>query len=268
MAVAGAPTISGIVRVDEDLTVTPPTWSPTPDSTSIHWYADGQVIRGETGRRLHLDQDMIRKRITVRMTALLEGYTASKVASKPTVPVAAGHIDVTRSPTLSGVTRLGRTLTVNPGTYDPADAQVTYAWLRNGHPISGATETTYELAEADLGKRISVQVQLRHTGYQTRTLTLATAGVVTTVPDLRVTATGKPGRAIVNLRVTAPGVDAPGGKATVRIGQREVTGKVVDGRLRVVLDDLPAGTRTVKVSYTGTQVILPGRARTTVRIPR
>ncbi len=268
MSVTGTPTISGIVRVDEDLTVDPATWSPTPDSTSIRWYADDKVISGETGRRLHLGQDLIRKRITVRMTAVLEGYTASKVTSQPTVPVAAGHIDVVKPFTLGGVPRLGRTLTVTPGTYDPANSDVTYTWLRNGRPVSAVTGRTYELGEADLGKQISVQVKLSHTGYQTRTITLDTDGVVRTVPDLRVSATGKSERAVVTLRVAAPGVASPGGKATVQIGQQQVTGRVVDGRLRVVLDDLAPGSRTVKVSYAGTAVILPGRARTTVRVLR
>ncbi len=42
----------------------------------------------------------------------------------------------------------------------------------------------------------------------------------------------------------------------------------MDGRLRVVLDDLPVGTHTVRVTYDGTGAILPGRATTTVRVPR
>ncbi len=81
-------------------------------------------------------------------------------------------------------------------------------------------------------------------------------------------ADGQPGRAVVRLRVTAPGVSAPGGRATVRIGRDQVTGRVVDGRLKVVLDGLAAGTHTVRVSYAGTAVIRSSRTTTTVKVPR
>jgi surface antigen len=268
MRSTSAPAITGTPQVDEDLTLEPGTWSPAPDRTVIHWYADGVAIPGANGRRLHLDQDTIRQRISVQMTAVLDGYRNAKSQSEETAPVAAGHIDVTTPFTLSGTPRLGHTLTVTPGTVDPNDAVVTYAWLRDGEPIAGATGRTYELRREDVGRRISMQVGLTHVGYRNRTVLLRTDGVVTTVPVLRVEATGKPGRAVVTLRVSAPGVDTVGGKATVRIGQREVTGRVVDGRLKVVLDDVAAGKRTVKVEYAGTDSILAARARTTVQVPK
>jgi hypothetical protein len=68
--------------------------------------------------------------------------------------------------------------------------------------------------------------------------------------------------------VAAPGVDAPEGDATVRVGRRSVTGEVVDGRLRVVVGDLPRGRHDVRVAYAGTSVVLAARATTTVRVPR
>jgi surface antigen len=268
MTTTAAPAITGTPRVDEVLEIDAGSWSPAPESTTIRWYADGKAISGATERRLHLGQEQIRQQITVRMTAHREGYRNSAVTSAATTPVAAGTIDVTEAFTLDGVARMGRTLTVTPGNYNPGDATVDYTWLRNGNLVAGAAGTTYELGAADVGKQISVQVKLSHVSYRDRTVTLVTDGVVMTVPSLRVDATGKPGRAVVVLRVSAPGVDAPGGRATVTIGKREVTGKVEGGRLKVTLDDLPAGKHTVKVSYEGTDAVLAGRARTTVKIPR
>ena len=81
---------------------------------------------------------------------------------------------------------MGRRLTLTPGTFDPADADVTYTWLRNGRPVAGVTGRTYDLAAADVGRQIAVQVKLSHIGYRDRTLTLDADGVVTTVPSLRV----------------------------------------------------------------------------------
>jgi hypothetical protein len=85
---------------------------------------------------------------------------------------------------------------------------------------------------------------------------------------VRLTATGRPGRAVTVLRVEAPGVEHPAGEATVWIGRQAVTGDVVDGRLRVVLHDLPRGRHTVRARYAGTGIVLGGRTSTTVRIPR
>ena len=94
------------------------------------------------------------------------------------------------------------------------------------------------------------------------------AGPIRTRPTLSVWTEGRPHRAVVRLKVTAPGVETPGGRATVRIGRRSVTGRLEDGRLRVVIGDLDPGLRTVRVSYAGTAVVLPERLTTTVRVPR
>jgi surface antigen len=265
---SGAPTITGTARVDEVLTAEPGAWSPTPDRVAYHWYADGVVVPGADSKRFRLRQEHIRQRITVRVAAYLDGYSVSKTEAQPTGPVAAGRIDVTSPFFLRGTPRMGRTLTIEKGTFEPSDAKVGYTWLRDGKPIASASGTTYTLTSADVGHDITVQVGLSRAGYRDRTSTLRTDGVVTTVPTLRVDATGKPGRAVVKVRVTAPGVSAPGGRLTVKIGQREAAGRVVDGVAKVVVDELAAGTRTVKVLYDGTGTILPGKARTTVRVPR
>ena len=268
MRSTSASTITGTPRVDGVLTVEPGDWSPAPERTTIRWYADGAAIPGATYPNLRLRQEHIRQRISVQVTGWRDGYRAAKSESGPTSPVAAGRIDVTAPFALAGTPRLGRTLSIDGGRFEPAEATKTYAWLRDGRTIAGATGRTYELGDADVGRRITAHVVLSHTGYRTLTVPLRTAGVVTTVPSLQVDATGKSGRAVVKVRVTAPGVAAPTGRLTVKIGGREVAGRVVDGRAKVVVDGLSAGTRTVKVFYDGTSAILPGKARTTVRIPR
>ncbi len=262
-----APTeISGIARVDELLQVRPGTWAPTPETTTIRWFADGEPIPGADGVELRVRQQHIGKRITVRTTARSEGYRASAVTSDPTRQVAAGRFDITSPFALDGVAHFGRRLSVAPGTYLPADAHVSYTWLRDGRTV--ATGRSYPLGVHDVGMRISLRVDLSHPGYRDRSLLLTTEGRVTTTPELAVMAEGKPGRAVVRVRVTAPGLETAPGRVTVRIGKHRVSGRLVDGRLRVVLDDLETGTRTVKISYAGTQVVRAGRTSTTVKIPR
>jgi len=80
---------------------------------------------------------------------------------------------VAATPTISGKTRVGKTLTANPGAWGPAPVTLTYQWLRNGSVIAGATGTTYKLKNADKGKRISVRVAGSKTGYTGDTRTSA-----------------------------------------------------------------------------------------------
>ena len=61
-------------------------------------------------------------------------------------------------PTISGDTGLGDTLTASAATVasypEPA---TTWQWYRDGSPISGATNVTYTIVEADQGTDITVE---------------------------------------------------------------------------------------------------------------
>jgi surface antigen len=262
------PTISGTSRVGQVLSVREGAWSSRPDSISIRWFAGQDPIAGERDSRLKLAPAQLGKPISVRMTARKEGYRRSTVSSERTARVALGRFEITSPFTLEGHSRLGGRLSLEPGRFAPADASRTYTWLRNGRPISGAAGSSYVPGLDDVGKRLSVRVDLHHKGYQDRTVQVSADGPVTTRPTLSVWTEGRPGRAVVRLKVTAPGVSTPGGRATVRIGDHRATGRLRDGRLRVVIGDLNSGVRTVRVSYAGTDVVRSEKLVTTVRVRR
>ena len=67
-------------------------------------------------------------------------------------PVTAG------TPTLSGETPVGSTLTVNEGEWTPAETTFTYVWRRNGSPIADATSRTYVTVADDIGATITATV--------------------------------------------------------------------------------------------------------------
>ena len=75
-------------------------------------------------------------------------------------------------PGIGGSPQVGRTLTVVPGTWVPADAALTFQWTADKSPIAGANQPTYVVTTADVGKEIRVVV----------TATSAT-GVVTKTSD-------------------------------------------------------------------------------------
>ena len=74
-------------------------------------------------------------------------------------------LERTPVPTIQGPTLVGSVLTAVPGSWGPAPVTLAYQWFRDGTVISGATGTTYVLAGADNGKRISVEVTGSKPGY-------------------------------------------------------------------------------------------------------
>jgi len=100
-------------------------------------------------------------------------------------------------PKVVGTARVGRTLTARAGTWRPA-AKVSYRWLRDGRPVPGATREAYTLKAADKGRKVSVRVTARRTGYAATTKVSATrkvaAGRFTSAPRPKVVGTARVGR--------------------------------------------------------------------------
>lgn len=71
-------------------------------------------------------------------------------------------------PKITGVKKVGETLTAVVGTWKPAPTTVSYQWLRNSKKIDGATASTYVLTDADRGYRIRVKVTASGIGLKTR----------------------------------------------------------------------------------------------------
>ena len=260
------PAIEGTAEVGQELNLRPATWSPEPTSTSVQWYADGVAVPGATGTTFQVGKKQIDKRITARVTAAAEGYRRTTATTIATAPVLAGTIAVTRPAAIRGPPRYGTTLSVRPGTVEPADATVAYTWMRDGEPLPMATGPTYTVQADDVGRHISVRADYTRHSYRSASEVAGTAGPVTTAPALRVRPTGKRRRAVVVLRVTAPGVPAPTGGLTVRVGGRTVTTNLIDGRSRVVVRDLRAGIRKVVVRYAGTDLVRSAVMRTTTEV--
>ena len=265
---AEPPTVSGVAEVDQVLTAGPGSWAPTPETTGVQWYADGVAIPGATEWQLRLGQAQIDKRVTAAVTVRATGYKPRKVSSAETVPVIAGTIAITSPFSVTGRNRTGDTLTVAPGTYEPADATVTYTWLRDGEPIHGATGTTYLLRPWDAGSRITVRVDLARNTYRSTSQVAGAEGRTLTKPRLKIVSAGGERRAVVVVRVAAPGASSPRGNITVSIGARKVTGKVVDGRFRAVVEGLKPGWHKVRVRYTGTTIVLPAAGSDRVYVKR
>ena len=259
------PTVSGDPMVDEVLTVTPATWSPESTDTMYRWLADGVLIDGADGPTLTVTRDLVGKSIIAATHARAPGYRNDPERSAPVGPVVIGQIAQGTPSAVAGRTRVGQVLTVTPGVVEPADATTAIQWLRDGVPIDGATATTYALTGDDLGSAISVQVTRSRRNYADLVETVPVAGTVTTKPTIELGTVGRSHKAVVRIRATAPGASVDG-PVTVKVGTHVVTATLVGGHARVVVKDLAAGDRRVRVRYAGAGPVLPARARTSVHV--
>ncbi len=258
-AVVSPTAVSGTPLVDEVLTATPGTFAPTPEKSAIQWRADGVVIPGATGSTLPLVPALVGKVVTALTIARGDGFVKTGSQSAPAGPVLAGAIEITRPYAVAGRSRIGETLTIQPGAYTPPDAAFYYTWLRDGVPIGGnAYAAAYLLSAADVGHEISAQVRLAKGNYLER-VEIVPVGLVRTTPVVEATAKGRSGKAVINVRVTAPGAEPPPGDLVVKVGGQKVTARVKNGHARVVVSGLTAGKHEVLVRFLGTQVVEPGQ---------
>ncbi|HYF71880.1 MAG TPA: hypothetical protein VD864_03610, partial [Nocardioides sp.] len=259
------PEITGEAKVDGELTLSPGTWTPTPE-LSYQWLAGDQPIPGATGLSLALGPDLVGRTISARVTATRTGYAAVTATAAPTLPVAEGTFTVTTAPTLRGTAELGQTLTVDPGRFTPSDGTVQLVeWLRGREVV--ATGPEYAITNLDLGSRISARITLSRPGYTTTTLETPLSATVKADPRMRlVVDRGKRGLR-VSVSLTAPGVSEVTGPVVVRFAgvAHELTLRHGTAKLRIT--ELPSGTRTMTVRYAGSDTVNHVVSTRTIRIP-
>jgi rRNA processing protein Krr1/Pno1 len=154
-------------------------------SISYQWKANGVAIAGATGSTLLLAQAQVGKAISVT-ASYIDGYgTAESVASAATAAVANVNDAPTGSVTISGTPTQGQTLTAS-NTLADVDGLGTigYQWKADGIAIAGANGSTLLLAQAQVGKAISVTASYTD-GYGTaESVTSAATAAVANVNDL------------------------------------------------------------------------------------
>ena len=208
----GLPTISGTAQVGQNLVANTSTISDADGLTNVtysyQWLADGTAISGATGSSYTLTASEQGKAIRVRVSFTDDNGYAESLTSSATGTVAArSNRPPTGLPTISGLARVGKTLTVSTSGIADADGLGTfsYQWLANGRAISGATGSSHTLFTSMVGKAISVRVSFTDGRGHAESLTSAATGVVV-------------------VRIDHPALGRPTISGTARVGQTLTAG--------------------------------------------
>jgi hypothetical protein len=86
------PVITGRPISGQTLTATMGAWSPTPDSTTWQWYADGLAIYNATGKTLTLTDKEVGTEVQVVVTQAKAGYSTITLPSEPVLVEVPGAI--------------------------------------------------------------------------------------------------------------------------------------------------------------------------------
>ena len=173
------PTIAGTPQVGVALTASTGAWA-SGASFTYSWRRSGTTAPVGTASTYTPVAADIGKTLSVTVTATRAGYTTATTPARTTTAVLGRAFTTSPTPTISGTTTTGSTLTAATGTWNPsASVTYTYVWSRATGiagvltPISGAKSKTYTLVAADKGKYLTVTVTATLTGYATTSKTSA-----------------------------------------------------------------------------------------------
>lgn len=171
-----APTVSGTPQVGQVLTAADGTWSNAPTTFAYQWLrcnpggnACASVANGTLKTYTLVGADSGRT-IRVRVTATnADGSNSAQSTATSSVAPATSTTGPknTAPPTISGIAKVGQTLTAVEGTWTSNPTSYTYAWQRcdadtaSCANVVGATLKTYAVRTADLGYRLRVAVTAR-----------------------------------------------------------------------------------------------------------
>ena len=158
------PAISGTPQVGQTLTATNGTWTNSPASFTYQWKRAGTSIGGATASTYVPVSADVGNTLTVSVTAT-NGSGFSTPATSAATSAVINMIPTNSSvPTISGIAKVGQTLTATTGTWTHNPTSFTYQWKRAGTPISGATASTYVPVTGDVGNTLTVSVVAANSG--------------------------------------------------------------------------------------------------------
>ena len=170
------PTIAGSPYGDEQLWGNAGAWD-SPAHLSYQWLRNGQPIQGATTANYITKSADIGCLLSLQVVGSADGYITSTQVSADFGPIVAKALAEPIGATISGVLKVGKTLTAISGVWTPS-TNISYQWLRDQIPIDGATTNVYNLTSLDLARLISVRISGSREGYATLTRVVDASAIV------------------------------------------------------------------------------------------
>ncbi|NJL48744.1 MAG: hypothetical protein HC929_16260, partial [Leptolyngbyaceae cyanobacterium SM2_5_2] len=254
----GTVTITGTAAQGQTLTIT----NTLADADGLgpmtyQWQANGEDIAGATSNTFVLTQAQVGKTITVKARYTDALGAAESVTSAATGTVANVNDAPTGTVTLTGTATQGQTLTA-ANTLADVDGlgTITYQWQADGADISGATNSTLVLGQAQVGKTISVKARYTDAQGTNESVTSAATSAVANLNDLPRGNVNITGTLIQGETLTAANTLADIDGLGAITYQWQADGEDIDGETNstLVLTQAQVGkTVTVKARYTDGQ---------------
>jgi hypothetical protein len=152
------PAISGEANVGKTLTCAEGKWEAAPAPTfTFQWLLNGNAIPSQTAPTFTIVSADQGFSLACRVTGTNSEGSESSLSKAVHIRGAAPAPE--ELPFVSGSAIVGQTLTCERGTWKAKPPpSFSYQWLRDGAPISGATEEAYAVETGDQGHRIACNV--------------------------------------------------------------------------------------------------------------
>lgn len=163
-ATSGKPSIPSprcLYGWSEKLSIEDPTWAP--DSRRLAWT--------EPGVGIWTTDDAISSDCAVAPRLLIAGGSEADWSPAGLSAAANPAVRNTKKPSISGTRKAGKKLTAKVGSWTPKPSSYSYRWYVNGKAISGATKSTYKVTKSVRGKKVTVRVSAKRSGYPTGSAT-------------------------------------------------------------------------------------------------
>jgi len=155
----------------------------TPTVGAVAWWKAYVSPAGSAGHVAYVEKVISPTEIIVSQDSWGGDFSWARITKGRGWPSGFVHFNdikiLTRSaPVVSGIAKVGGTLTATPGTWSVTGLTTSYQWKVDGKALPGATASTLKLAPAQQGHKISVTVSVSRTGYASASLTTPSTAAV------------------------------------------------------------------------------------------
>lgn len=192
-----APSVYGLARSGEQLSVTVGSWTNNPTGYRYQWRRCNALgsacvdLVGQTAYSYTVTDADIGSRLVVAVTAVNAGGESEPVVSSGSSVVVRAVPSNLTAPTISGAAKQGETLTAAPGQWSGEPTGYSYTWQRcdaaGGNCVSTGYSSTYAPRAADVGKTIVVAVNAYNDGGSSLTAVSAPTEIIVATRPANVT---------------------------------------------------------------------------------